>query len=38
MARLIRRFCFDAMPAGGNLSQNDWILILLLAILLVVLL
>jgi hypothetical protein len=28
----------DAMPAGGNLSQNDWILILLLVILLVVIL
>lgn len=27
----------DAMPAGGALSQNDWILILLLAILLVLL-
>lgn len=26
----------DAMPAGGALSQNDWILILLVAILLIV--
>jgi len=28
----------DAMPAGGAMSQNDWILVLLLAILLVLLL
>lgn len=28
----------DAMPAGGALSQNDWILILLLVILVVIIL